>query len=187
MQESGLEINAENWLEGSGVQHVLSSFFNDRPQNLDIDLLVIHCISLPEGAYGNGYIQKLFMGALDSRVHPSFETLRDLKVSAHLMIERSGKIFQFVPFDKRAWHAGISEFQGRENCNDYSIGIELEGTDSTKFTDEQYRALNQIITVLQSKYPGITPEKIVGHCDIAPGRKKDPGVGFEWKRVHAKI
>lgn len=167
-------------------KHSPSPFFNDRPEGVTIDLLVIHSISLPEGEYGNGHIEQLFLGQLDPGQHPSFESLREMKVSAHLVIDREGGITQFVPFAKRAWHAGVSSFAGRENCNDYSIGIELEGTDHSSFTEAQYEALNQVIRVLQENYPGITSSRIVGHSDIAPGRKKDPGVGFEWGRLYEK-
>ena len=184
-----MNINKNHCLDGSwpeGLESHPSAFFNARPLNTEINLLVIHCISLPEGEYGHPYIQQLFTGTLDVKAHPSFESLEGLKVSAHLVITRSGKIMQFVPFDQRSWHAGVSSFQGRENCNDYSIGIELEGTDKDVFTDSQYVALNQVIALIQAKYPGITRDRIVGHSDIAPGRKADPGVGFDWKRVMAK-
>jgi AmpD protein len=177
------KINPAGWLEGSGVRDYHSPFFNDRPLNTGIDLLVIHCISLPEGEYGNGYISKLFMGELETDAHPSFESLKDLKVSSHLVIERTGNILQFVSFNQRAWHAGVSNFQGKENCNDYSIGIELEGTDRSDFTDQQYDVLNTLIALIQHEYPLITSERIVGHSDIAPGRKKDPGERFDWARL----
>ena len=165
------------------IQYKTSAFFNERPEGTLIDLLVIHSISLPEGEYETGYIEQLFQGTLDSTVHPSFESLKGLKVSAHLFIDRKGQVTQFVPFDKRAWHAGISSFEGRENCNDYSIGIELEGTDQTAFTEVQYQRLNQLIRQIQEQYPGITSDRIVGHSDIAPGRKLDPGVGFDWGKI----
>jgi AmpD protein len=186
-----MKINEAHQLEGQwpyGLEHFSSPFFNARPINpteidLGINLLVIHCISLPEGQYENGYIQQLFMGSLNIQVHPSFEKLNGLKVSAHLVITRSGKIMQFVAFNQRAWHAGVSSFEGRDNCNDYSIGIELEGTDKDFFTKVQYEALNHLIALICEKYPGIIHRRIVGHSDIAPGRKSDPGVGFDWSRV----
>jgi AmpD protein len=163
-----------------------SPFFNDRPDGALVDLLVIHSMSLPEGEYGKGNIEKLFLGTLSPAEHPSFESLKDVKVSAHVVIDRAGRMTQFVPFDKRAWHAGISSFQGRENCNDYSIGVELEGTDHTPFTEAQYESLNALIEKLQTIYPGMTRDRIVGHSDIAPGRKKDPGIGFDWAKVKAQ-
>ncbi|EWH11868.1 N-acetyl-anhydromuranmyl-L-alanine amidase [Catenovulum agarivorans DS-2] len=157
-----------------------SKFFNTRPDNIDIDLLVIHCISLPEGEYGLPYIEDLFLGCLDCNQHASFADLVGLEVSAHFFIKRNGEIIQFVPMDLRAWHAGVSKFDGRSNCNDFSIGIELEGTDKSEFTQLQYQALVKTTGQIMRLYPKITPERIVGHSDIAPGRKTDPGIGFNW-------
>ena len=181
-----MKINEAHQLEGQwpyGLEHFSSPFFNARPINLEINLLVIHCISLPEGEYENGYISKLFMGNLNIQAHQNFEILNGLKVSSHIVITRSGKIMQFVPFNQRAWHAGVSSFEGRDNCNDYSIGIELEGTDKDFFTEVQYEALNYLIALMCAKYPGIIHSRIVGHSDIAPVRKTDPGVGFDWSRI----
>jgi N-acetyl-anhydromuramoyl-L-alanine amidase len=185
-----MKINKNHQLEGHwpyGLENFSSPFFNQRPLNTPINLCVIHCISLPEGSYENGHIQKLFMGQLDISSHPSFESLNGLKVSSHLVITRSGKIMQFVPFDQRAWHAGVSIFEGRENCNDFSIGIELEGTDQDIFTDAQYEVLNQVIVLIKEKYPEVVGKngqfRVVGHSDIAPGRKTDPGTGFDWSRI----
>jgi AmpD protein len=168
------------------MQTLNSPFFNDRPSGVEVNLLVIHSISLPEGEYGNGNIERLFLGTLSPEAHPSFESLRGVRVSAHVVIDREGCLTHYVPFEKRAWHAGVSSFQGRENCNDYSIGVELEGTDHTAFTNAQYDALNALIQKIQEIYPKITRSRIVGHSDIAPGRKQDPGSGFDWKRVKAR-
>lgn len=148
----------------------------------EISLLVIHHISLPAGEWGTPYIKDLFMGVLNTSAHPSFASLAGVRVSAHLFINREGVITQFVPFDKRAWHAGESMFEGRPRCNDFSIGIELEGSDTEPFTDAQYEALVKATKAIQIMYPVITRQRIVGHSDIAPGRKTDPGPLFDWKR-----
>ncbi len=151
-----------------------------RPDADDISLIVVHNISLPPAQFGTGSVEKFFCGNLNFNEHPYFETIKELRVSAHLLIHRNGDVTQFVPFDRRAWHAGKSFFQGRENCNDFSIGIELEGTDDIPFEKKQYARLAEIIQLLQEKYPKITREHIVGHSDIAPGRKTDPGPAFDW-------
>jgi AmpD protein len=147
----------------------------------DIELIVIHCISLPEGEYNNNHPKDLFLNKLDLSIHPSFETLKNLKVSSHLLINRDGSFQQFVPFNKCAWHAGQSSFEGKEDCNKFSIGIELEGTINESFTDQQYTILNKIIGLLRREYP---VKNIVGHSEVAVGRKKDPGPYFEWKRIN---
>lgn len=147
----------------------------------DIELIVIHCISLPEGEYNNNHPKDLFLNKLDLSIHPSFETLKNLKVSSHLLINRDGSFQQFVPFNKCAWHAGQSSFEGKEDCNKFSIGIELEGTINESFTDQQYTILNEIIGLLKREYP---VKNIVGHSEVAVGRKKDPGPYFEWKRIN---
>lgn len=149
---------------------------------MTVDLLVIHCISLPEGCYGTEHIQKLFTGCLDCTAHESFNDLQGLQVSAHFVIRRDGEVEQYVPVHKRAWHAGVSSFEGREGCNDFSIGIELEGTDHSSFSKKQYSALIALTKAIQQLYPQITRQRIVGHSDIAPGRKTDPGSAFDWKR-----
>ena len=146
----------------------------------EISLLVIHNISLPPGEFGGGYVEKLFTNSLDPNDHPYFSEIYDLKVSSHLLIERDGSLVQFVPFNKKAWHAGVSSFKGRENCNEFSIGIELEGTDENAYTDDQYRALIDITKELMLVFQDIKKENIVGHSDIAPGRKTDPGKAFNW-------
>ena len=153
-----------------------------RPGNTEIDLIVIHSISLPPGVYGGEAIEQFFQNQLDKNEHPYFEEIHQMQVSSHALIKRTGEIVQFVPFHERAWHAGQSNYQGRDCCNDFSIGIELEGTDSDNFEDSQYRQLAQLISVLQITYPAIS-DHITGHSDISPGRKKDPGTGFDWDKL----
>ncbi len=154
-----------------------------RPENTTIDLIVIHSISLPPGQYDNDSIENFFQNKLDKNDHPYFEEIDQMKVSSHILIKRNGEIIQFVPFNERAWHAGQSSYEGRENCNDYSIGIELEGTDSDTFEDAQYEQLDLLINALKTAYPSIR-NNITGHSDIAPGRKTDPGSGFDWNRLN---
>jgi len=173
------------WLRGA--RRAPSPNCDDRPQGVEIELLVIHGISLPPGEFGTPCIEQLFCNALDHNAHPCFAQLQGLQVSAHLLINRQGRVVQFVPFDKRAWHAGRSAFNGRENCNDFSIGIELEGTDDIAYQPAQYDTLVQVITVLQQAWPRLTPETIRGHCHIAPGRKTDPGAAFDWEQLYARL
>jgi AmpD protein len=154
-----------------------------RPDNTIVDLIVIHSISLPPGQYGDESIEHFFQNKLDKNVHPYFEEIHPLKVSSHVLIKRSGEIVQFVPFSERAWHAGKSTYEGRERCNDFSIGIELEGTDTDSFEEEQYRQLALLLKAIEKTYPK-TAGNITGHSDIAPGRKSDPGTGFDWKKLH---
>ncbi|WP_413701421.1 1,6-anhydro-N-acetylmuramyl-L-alanine amidase AmpD [Psychromonas sp. KJ10-10] len=162
------------------ARQIASPYFNERPEGIEISLLVIHCISLPEGEYGGKQIEQLFTGCLDCNSHESFKDLKGLEVSAHCVIRRDGRIEQYVAFDKRAWHAGVSSFQGVDACNDYSIGIELEGTDQTTYTSAQYQSLTELTRQLMKDYPLLTKHRITGHSDIAPGRKSDPGEGFDW-------
>ncbi|WP_028864275.1 1,6-anhydro-N-acetylmuramyl-L-alanine amidase AmpD [Psychromonas aquimarina] len=162
------------------AKQIRSPFYNERPADTQISLLVIHCISLPEGVYGGRAVEQLFSGCLDCSEDSGFADLQGLEVSAHCVIRRDGQIEQYVPFVKRAWHAGVSCFAGIEGCNDYSIGIELEGTDHSTYTNEQYLALSALTTQIQLRYPAITTERITGHSDIAPGRKTDPGRQFDW-------
>ena len=157
-----------------------SPYFNERPEGVAVSLLVIHCISLPEGVFGGKQIEHLFMGCLDCGEHETFEQLKGLEVSAHCVIRRDGSIEQYVPFNKRAWHAGVSSFEGVEACNDYSIGIELEGTDKSAYTKAQYIALAKLTQYLLNHYPQLSKQRIVAHSDIAPGRKTDPGERFDW-------
>jgi len=154
--------------------------FGPRPTGCDINLLVIHNISLPPGRYSGNCIEQFFCNQLDWDEHPYFREIEGVEVSAHILVRRDGELVQFVSLDDRAWHAGRSCFQGREECNDYSIGIELEGTDDDVYTDSQYRVLSTLTRVLLEHYDGMAASRIVGHNDIAPGRKTDPGPGFDW-------
>ena len=171
----------QHWL--TNINRIPSPNFDERPDPTDISLLVIHCISLPPGEFGNPYIDQLFCNLLNPDDHPYFQEIHQLTVSAHLLIKRDGSCVQFVPFDKRAWHAGKSSFEGRERCNDFSIGIELEGTESIAYTEEQYVQLAAVTHTLLKTYPKLSRQRITGHCDIAPGRKTDPGASFDWHRV----
>jgi AmpD protein len=154
---------------------------DQRPPDTVVDLLVIHNISLPPGEFGGPWIDDLFHNRLAYSAHPYFQEITELKVSAHLLIRRNGELIQYVPLHCRAWHAGDSCFEGREKCNDFSIGIELEGTDDTPYTSEQYSTLSKATQEILQLFPAITPERIRGHCDIAPGRKSDPGPSFDWR------
>ncbi|GGE41474.1 N-acetyl-anhydromuranmyl-L-alanine amidase [Halopseudomonas oceani] len=171
---------SEGWLEGGG--RCPSSHCNERPAECDVSLLVIHNISLPPGEFGGGYVQPFFTGQLNPSIHPYFAEIADLRVSAHFLIERDGTITQFVSCNQRAWHAGASCFGGQENCNDFSVGIELEGADEVPYTDAQYRVLVRLTKALQCAYPAIENHRITGHEFIAPGRKTDPGPAFDWRR-----
>ncbi len=164
------------------AQQLDSPNCSERPQGQKIDLLVIHSISLPPGQYGGPYIDDFFCNQLRIDDHPYFQGIAELHVSAHVLIRRSGELHQYVPFNKKAWHAGVSSFCGVSNCNDYSIGIELEGCDTDEFTPQQYEQLAHVTAVLQNTYPAITAQRIVGHNDIAPGRKTDPGPCFNWEK-----
>jgi AmpD protein len=155
-----------------------------RPDGCAVDLLVVHAISLPPGEFGGPWIDALFMNRLPPDLHPYFAEVHALRVSAHLLVDRAGRATQYVPLDRRAWHAGASCFDGRERCNDFSIGIELEGTDTDAFTWPQYRRLAASIRALCRAYPGLSPARLAGHSDIAPGRKTDPGTGFDWEKLH---
>ena len=155
-----------------------------RPEGAEVDLLVVHGISLPPGEFGGPEIEALFSNTLDWDAHPYFDEIRGLEVSAHLLIRRDGEVLQFVPFSGRAWHAGQSSFRGRDRCNDHSIGIELEGDDDTPYEDAQYTALAGVVAALLEVYPKLTRRRIAGHCDIAPGRKSDPGPAFDWLRLY---
>lgn len=161
--------------------------FNARPAGSEINLIVVHNISLPPGQFGTGCIAQFFQNNLDCDAHPYFDQLRGVEVSAHCLIDRSGVLTQFVAFDKRAWHAGRSSFDGVPECNDYSIGIELEGTDDQAYTEAQYLSLSQLINVLMLEFPAINPSRITGHSDVAPGRKSDPGPAFNWPKLQSLI
>lgn len=168
----------------SPATQISSPNFDVRPPDANVELLVIHCISLPPGQYGSNAIEKFFTNQLVVSEHPYFREIAELKVSAHLLIRRDAEVVQFVNFAHRAWHAGASCFNGREACNDFSIGIELEGTDDTEFTQSQYEILSGISAVLLASYPHLTEKNIVGHEHIAPQRKTDPGPGFDWQLYH---
>lgn len=172
-------IDLTSGLLAEARQHA-SPNCDSRPDESDISLIVIHGISLPPGQFGEHYIDQLFTNSLDANEHPYFKEIDGLKVSAHLLIRRQGDIVQYVPFTKRAWHAGVSCFEQRECCNDFSIGIEMEGEDNTPYTDAQYQTLAKVIKQLVKAYPKLNEKTIVGHCDIAPGRKTDPGEAFDW-------
>jgi N-acetyl-anhydromuramoyl-L-alanine amidase len=170
-----------------GVRQVLTPNFDARPANTPPDLLVVHGISLPPGEFGGPWVERLFTRDLRSDAHPSFAERASLRVSAHVLIRRDGQLVQFVPFGQRAWHAGVSQFQGRSGCNDFSVGVELEGTDEVPYTDEQYEQLLQLAAALLATYPSMSAERIVGHSDVAPGRKTDPGAVFDWQRLRAEL
>lgn len=175
----------DGWLDAA--KRCPSPNFNQRPKGEQPCLLVIHNISLPPGRYGGGFIEAFFQNSLDSSKDPYFKEIQNLQVSAHFLIARDGALTQFVSCLDRAWHAGVSVFCGRENCNDYSIGIELEGQDSEAYTAEQYESLAYLTGAIIEAYPKINSEQIVGHCHIAPERKTDPGPAFDWLRYKTSI
>jgi AmpD protein len=153
---------------------------NARPDSNDVSLVVVHSISLPPGEYGGDAIERLFTNTLDWDAHPYYQSIRDLKVSAHFVIRRSGKLLQFVSCERRAWHAGVSQWRGRDNCNDYSIGVELEGLEGQRFEAAQYKHLATLLRALARRY---TIDAVVGHEHVAPARKHDPGRAFDWARL----
>ena len=165
-----------------GASYVASPNCDARPEGAPIDILVVHSISLPPGRFGGRGIEQLFCNTLNPDDHPYYCEIQNLKVSAHILIRRNGQLVQFVPLHRRAWHAGLSYCEGRSCINDFSVGVELEGTDDLPFEDAQYESLAKLTRSLRQAYPAITPERIYGHCDIAPGRKTDPGPTFDWKR-----
>jgi N-acetyl-anhydromuramoyl-L-alanine amidase len=160
---------------------------DDRPPGVEPDLIVVHGISLPPGEFGGPWIDQLFTNTLPPDGHPYFATVADLRVSSHLLIRRSGEVVQYVPFHRRAWHAGVSSWAGRERCNDYSIGIELEGADHAPYESAQYAMLARVIALLCRSYRPLSPDRVVGHSDIAPGRKSDPGPSFDWPRLRSLV
>lgn len=169
------------------TRHVPSPNFGSRPAGCEPELLVIHNISLPPGQYGGDCVERLFTNCLDWDEHPFFDEIRGAQVSAHVLVRRDGEVVQFVDLRQRAWHAGQSCFAGRDNCNDFSIGIELEGTDDDAYTEVQYETLAAISKTLLAHYSEISRHRIVGHSDIAPGRKTDPGPAFDWDKYRALL
>lgn len=167
-----------------GARQLASPHWNERPEGLVPELIIVHGISLPPGRFGGPWVDQLFTGTLDTRAHPAFRGLRGLKVSSHFLIRRDGEVVQYVPVHRRAWHAGRSRFAGREDCNDFSVGIELEGTDKRPYTAVQYRRLCATIRALRRSLPSLAQAPVVGHSDVAPGRKTDPGPAFDWGRLH---
>ena len=176
----------------SEARFVASPNVDERPAGeqqpgADINLLVIHNISLPPAEFGGPYIEDFFCNRLDVRAHEYFEEIVDLRVSSHLLIRRDGELVQFVPFDQRAWHAGVSSYEGRDKCNDFSIGIELEGTDELPYEEVQYEVLADVIMALFDAYPALNRDRITGHCSISPGRKTDPGPAFNWAHLQGML
>lgn len=175
-----LRMGAEGWLDGAC--RIVSANSDQRPAGEAVSLIVVHAISLPPGEFGGDGIVRLFTNRLDPAAHPYFAQIASLRVSAHLLIRRDGELIQFVACGQRAWHAGLSSWNGRARCNDFSLGIELEGCDGLPFTDAQYRRLLDVVDVLRAHYP---IEAVVGHSDVSPGRKTDPGPCFDWRRLAA--
>ena len=177
--------SAGDWLEDA--RRVPSPNCDARPPGCGVDLIVVHGISLPPGEFGGPHIERLFCNRLDPEAHDCFRAIADLRVSAHLLIRRDGSLVQFVALSGRAWHAGESRFEGRDRCNDFSIGIELEGADRTPYEGAQYERLGNVCRVLMRRWPAITADRIVGHSDVAPLRKTDPGPAFDWRRLHERL
>jgi len=179
-----MDIDEAGLLRSARFGFIESPNCDDRPPGAEVSLLVIHGISLPPGKFGGDGVLRLFTNTLDWAAHPFYETLRGLRVSAHFFVRRTGEIIQFVPCGRRAWHAGESSWRGRERCNDFSIGVELEGVDTRSYTERQYARLVPLAATLRRRYP---IAEIVGHSDIAPGRKTDPGPAFDWRRLRALV
>jgi len=169
------------------MDYIASPHFNERPKGAEIDLIVLHAISLPAGEFETQHVQDLFLGQLDMASHPSFVDLQGVRVSSHFVVDRQGKANQFVACDKRAWHAGESSWLGREACNDYAIGIEMIGDEQRAFTHAQYTETARLCRILMQRYPNISSDRIVGHQDIAPNRKWDPGTQWDWSRFHRSL
>lgn len=167
----------------SPARHVQSPNRDPRPAGFAPELVVLHGISLPPGEFGGDWVDALFLNRLDPEAHPYFAEIAGVRVSAHLLIDRLGSVTQYVSFNERAWHAGVSDYFGRSACNDFSIGIELEGTDDMPYTDEQYETLAAVLSALAEAYPELAAVPVAGHKDIAPGRKTDPGTSFDWLRL----
>ncbi len=185
-QEASFQVDAGSGLL-LGAAQVASPNCDGRPAGIEADLIVVHGISLPPGEFGGPWIGRLFTNTLPADAHPYFADVCTLRVSSHLVVFRDGAVTQYVRFAERAWHAGRSSFNGREACNDFSIGIELEGTDTLPYEDAQYRVLAKIVAALCAAYPRLSTDRVVGHSDIAPGRKTDPGPAFDWPRARRLI
>ena len=170
-----------------GVRQVLSPHRDERPVGVQPDLIVMHNISLPPDEFGGPWIERLFSGNLPPDLHPYFAQIQGMRVSSHVLVRRDGEILQFVPFQERAWHAGVSSHEGRSACNDFSIGIELEGADELPFETVQYSQAGAVIRALLNAYPSLSAQRVVGHSDIAPGRKTDPGPAFDWSRLRDSL
>lgn len=183
---AGLRVDAASGRLDGALQ-VASPNCDERPVGQAPELVVVHGISLPPGEYGGPWIDAMFTNSLPPDAHPYFATVAALRVSAHVLVRRDGAAVQYVPFHRRAWHAGSSRWRGRERCNDFSIGIELEGTDATAYTPQQYQALACIIAGLCRAYPSLDPDAVVGHSDVAPGRKTDPGIAFDWPLLRSLL
>jgi AmpD protein len=170
-----------------GARLIASPNHDARPAGVEADLIVVHGISLPPGEFGGLWIDRLFTNSLPGEMHPYFAEVQALRVSSHLVVARDGAVTQYVGFTERAWHAGQSMYQGREACNDFSVGVELEGTDTLPYEPAQYVALAEVVAALCAAYPRLSPDRVVGHSDIAPGRKTDPGPAFDWPRARRLI
>jgi N-acetyl-anhydromuramoyl-L-alanine amidase len=181
-----LKVDLESGLM-RGARQIASPNHDARPPGVTADLIVVHGISLPPGDFGGSWIERLFTNTLPLDAHPYFAEIGALRVSSHLVITRDGRLTQYVSFNDRAWHSGVSSYEGREACNDFSIGVELEGADTVPYEAAQYQALAEIVAALCKAYPGLSPDRMVGHSDIAPGRKTDPGPAFDWQRARRCI
>ena len=170
-----------------GARQVLSPHFDPRPSGVQPELIIVHGISLPPDDYGGPWIDRLFTGNLPAEAHPYFDAIAGRRVSAHVLIRRDGEPVQYVPFDHRAWHAGASSHRGREACNDFSVGIELEGSDAVPYEAPQYETLAALIRALRLAYRSLADAEVVGHSDVAPGRKTDPGAAFDWATLESLL
>jgi len=186
-EEGGNEVPLwrKGWL--CAARQCISPNCDERPVDCEIDLLIIHNISLPPGQFGGNWVDRFFCNDLPADGHPFFAEIYKQRVSSHFFVRRNAEIVQYVPLQKRAWHAGVSQFKGRSACNDFSVGIELEGTDDTAYTDAQYQVLEQLTKAIMQAQPAITSQRIAGHCDIAPQRKTDPGAAFDWMRYQRSL
>ena len=170
-----------------GVRQIASPNHDARPPGVEADLIVVHGISLPPGKFGGPWIDQLFTNSLPAEIHPYFAEVCSLRVSSHLVVQRDGAVTQYVRFTDRAWHAGVSSYEGREACNDFSVGVELEGTDDLEYEPVQYSVLAEVVAALCAAYPRLSPQRMAGHNDVSPGRKTDPGPAFDWAHAHRLI